>query len=201
MSSFNLLKKKFDIDTQVISASEEARFTAKGAMPANSNESLLMDLGGASTELIHFKDNEIKSFRSFKIGAVNIDPSFSWSGVEDFVKGTAYSERIVLVGGTAATVGASYLKQRSFNSLPINVLELSVHDFITFHETISKLEDGELLKEYPLMESRINSIRNGIKRTLGILGKISPEVVSFSTKGVRHGALFNLVENVETTDL
>ncbi len=197
---FQFIKKKFDIETQIISAKEEARFTAKGAMPANSDESLLMDLGGASTEIIHFRDNEIKSFHSFKIGAVNIDPLFSWSKVEDFVKGIAYSERIVLVGGTAATVGASYLRQGFFNSLPINVLELSLQEFFRFHEKISTLGDEELLKEYPLMESRINSIRGGVKRILEILAKISPEIISFSTKGVRHGALFNLIENIETAE-
>ena len=70
--SFGIINEKFSILTKVISAKNEATYSALGAVPRDTNETLLLDLGGASTEIIHCKMHKIIDYKSFKIGAVNV---------------------------------------------------------------------------------------------------------------------------------
>lgn len=67
------------IDIEVISGVEEARLIHLGvlqALPLSDTRSLLIDIGGGSTEVIIFDHTEELFVRSFKIGAVRLSNRF-----------------------------------------------------------------------------------------------------------------------------
>ena len=67
------------IDIEVISGVEEARLIHLGvlqALPLSDKRSLLIDIGGGSTEVVVFDHTEELFVRSFKIGAVRLSNRF-----------------------------------------------------------------------------------------------------------------------------
>jgi len=71
------------IDIEVISGVEEARLIHLGvlqALPLSDKRSLLIDIGGGSTEVVVFDHTEELFVRSFKIGAVRLSNRFFPSG-------------------------------------------------------------------------------------------------------------------------
>jgi exopolyphosphatase/guanosine-5'-triphosphate,3'-diphosphate pyrophosphatase len=71
------------IDIEVISGVEEARLIHLGvlqALPLSDKRSLLIDIGGGSTEVVIFDHTEELFVRSFKIGAVRLSNRFFPNG-------------------------------------------------------------------------------------------------------------------------
>jgi exopolyphosphatase / guanosine-5'-triphosphate,3'-diphosphate pyrophosphatase len=188
------IKKDFSIETKIISAEDEALFSMMGVVPNDVEETLVLDLGGASTELIYVRNGKIVTFKSFKIGAVNISKDFTLAGFEQFSKSIGFNQHIILVGGTAATIAASYLGSKAFDAEAVNNLIIELSSFQTFANGISAIPESEIKKKYPLTKKRIASIKNGVGITLDILNIIQPKTIRFSSNGVRQGALLELID-------
>ena len=75
-SFYSEIKNKFGINTYVISADTEAHLSVLGVLPSNLSDAVILDLGGASSELIYVSDKKIKVFESFKVGAVSMAKDF-----------------------------------------------------------------------------------------------------------------------------
>ncbi len=69
----NEIKVKTDFDVEVISGGVEATLGYYGALQELSiSDGILIDIGGASTELVTFKDNEILTSHSFSVGSLSL---------------------------------------------------------------------------------------------------------------------------------
>lgn len=190
---FNRIENEFSITTKIISPEEEASFSIAGVIDSDSVETLVMDLGGASTEIIYVKDGKISQFESFKIGSVNLgDPLFE-NKIELFIQKIGFKEKVILAGGTAATVAASILGFKEFNPIAVNKLIVNLDEIIEFNRRIQSLQPDQIIDQYPWMKSRINSIQMGLSRMVGMLEIIQPINILFSAGGVRQGALINFI--------
>jgi exopolyphosphatase / guanosine-5'-triphosphate,3'-diphosphate pyrophosphatase len=75
----NYIRKEIDIDIQIISGEEEARFIQLGVMqavPAFSGKGLIMDIGGGSVEFIIANQEKVFWAKSFPIGVQVLFSSF-----------------------------------------------------------------------------------------------------------------------------
>ena len=69
----DLVREQLDMDIRVFSGEEEALFSFKGAINnLEVDEGLLMDMGGASTELVWYKDRRIHRWVSLNFGSVTL---------------------------------------------------------------------------------------------------------------------------------
>ncbi len=69
----NEIKEQTDFDVEVISGAVEATLGYYGALQELSiSDGILIDIGGASTELVTFKDNEILTSHSFSVGSLSL---------------------------------------------------------------------------------------------------------------------------------
>ncbi len=69
----NIIKINTDFDVEVISGAVEATLGYYGALQELSiSNGILIDIGGASTELVTFKDNEILTSHSFSVGSLSL---------------------------------------------------------------------------------------------------------------------------------
>lgn len=64
------IKEKTDIEIKVITGIEEGNITFEGTSKEFSDDILLMDIGGGSTEFIFGRGNNISYVKSFELGAV-----------------------------------------------------------------------------------------------------------------------------------
>ncbi len=132
------IKKEVGIEIQVISGQKEAELIYQGVSSAYEFEqdSLIMDIGGGSTEFIHANSNGIVKSKSFEIGVSRI---FQMFNPQD-----PYSE------ADCKNV-ITYLEESTepfFENLDINVLFGSSGSFETFYElvTFSKFPHNEYVE-------------------------------------------------------
>jgi len=192
-SFYSHIENSFEINTKIISPEVEAEFSIIGVVGSKKEELILIDLGGASTEIIYINKGEIQLFKSFKVGAVNVGDAGYKEKISEYVKNIAFSKKVVLVGGTAACAGALLDGGQVFNSDNINKLMVTREEFQQFFSLISSFSHEELKEKYPLVTKRINSFQTGVSRICEIVNMMNVSEISFSTNGVRQGALVNLI--------
>ena len=190
---YKKINRDFSLKAKIISAEQESKLSVLGAVSKNVQETLLMDMGGASTEISHYKLGRIINFQSFKIGAVCKSDNFSNKDLKKFVEQLDFNATVLLVGGTASTMAMAMIGGSEFAPESINKYSTHLEEINIFKEKIISMSDSVLLESFPILESRLDSIRCGVLSTHEILELINPTTIYFSTKGLRHGALLEFI--------
>lgn len=188
-SFYSVVNNKFGIKTNIISADTEAQLSVLGVLPSNLSNAVILDLGGASSELIYVSDKKINLFESFKVGAVSMAKDFNFDMVKKFVHGTVSGNEIILVGGTAAMLGWCLSESDNFDEDKILELNITLSEIESFYHSIKNLSKVSLVKKYPLLQKRQDSFQNGVFVLKKIIEAVALDQIRFSTNGVRQGAL------------
>lgn len=202
-----ILKEKTDFNITLMSGDEEAIYDYFGALQnLNMNTGLMIDIGGGSTELVFFKDNDIKLTHSLPIGSLNLYNKFVddiiptkseiqkiQNEVKNKLKDVDTSEinkdefnTIYAVGGTARAVAKVINrkkkrtnKQDIYTSEQLNkLLQKSIND--------TKKMTNNILKTCP---DRIHTITTGLVALNTITETYSGKDIITSNYGVREGYL------------
>lgn len=136
-----MLKKSSDTDLIILSGNTEAFCGFTGAMGQlqDSSDSILVDIGGGSTEVIKSIPGGSVIGKSFDCGCVRLSELFGndYSAAEAFVKKNIIvspCKKIVLIGGTASTLAMLYKRLTEYD-------ESAIHMSIIPNEYIYKLKD------------------------------------------------------------
>lgn len=197
---FTKVKEELGLSVTKISGEGEAYYTALGVskgVQTKSNSLIIMDIGGASTELIKIglEDFSIEKSISLPIGSVRAtdwmqDGVFESELDKIFSKNdlTIYeSELLVCVAGTMTTISAILLKQEVFNEEQIHDHEFSYNELGRLLETMRTMNSNEILNEYPICGKRATSIFGGGVVAKEIVKKLKAQKIKISTYGLRYG--------------
>ena len=202
-SFFENIKNDLGFSTHIITASGEAFYTglgiASGYLSNDGKEKVILDIGGASTEIIKVKTNPftILSSVSLPIGSVRATDWLKSNSFESKL-GAIFNEKkienykteeIICVAGTMTSLGAMLKGIKTYRDKLIDGYEF---DFIKFEKFISKLnkmQPFQILKEFPIIGKRFETITGG-----GIVGmevgqRLGVKKVIISTRGLRYGTL------------
>ena len=200
----NRLTHDLDCPVVILSAADEARLSVLGAVgPLRKNQtSLIIDLGGGSTELVVYRGKDRLAFVSLPDGAVSLTEKFDSSGpvarteipsLEQKVK--PYSRRltiikpflktgVTLVGGTSSAL--AFLKDNEFHRLERGVV-LTADDLTLFVNLLAELDLPCRRKLLKLDKKRSEIIFAGAL-WLGCLFKIlGLKKARACPRGLRHG--------------
>lgn len=196
---------RFNIKVDIISGDEEARLCSLGAsslFPSDFGPITMADIGGMSTEVIVFERSMDKidhSFmESFPIGVVK--GTELGTELNDYLE-DLFSEKVdkvknnqlLLTAGSMTALASVLVGDQEIEPEKINGLLLTP-EFITEKiKTLIPLGKEKIVKTYPQLASRKDSIVSGMKILLFLLYKIQPEEVIFSTYGLRHGVLLDSI--------
>ncbi len=205
------IKKQTGFDVDVISGREEAVFDYYGATQTiDMHDGLLVDIGGGSTELVFYKDNEIITTESLPIGSLNAYTTFvsdllptpeERKAIEKAV--TAQLDAIPLpcktiptsiICGVGGTVRASCRLNHTINGKNSAGAEYSCRDLqkmIDLAETNRKTAISQILKVAP---ERIHTLVPGMIILQTIAGYYAGNKVIVSRSGVRDGYLYHKLE-------
>ena len=185
--------KETGITLEVISGKEEAElvYLTFQLMHNIKTNYLLVDVGGGSTEITLFQDNQIHAAKSFQIGSVRmlknkVKPE-EWDKMRDWI----------------ATEIAPYNPQRIFGSGgTINsvhkVLENSSKDPVTIHQldslvkTLEDLSLEERLLRFPIKEDRADVIVPAMQIYTFVLNSLNLTEVFVPKMGLSDGVLLDL---------
>lgn len=200
------------VPIQVLSQKEEALFAYLGATYAISNKdehsNLVVDLGGASTELVLGQKEKIVQWKSLPLGAVKItdeynlrDPKSSASldlifqkVKEEYQKGIfALNQEMaveaIFIGGTITTLASIDLSLEKYQEELVDGHQFSFERIKEMLYFLGEKDTSERFTIKGMERGREDVIVGGIIGILAIMDIYGLPGIKVSTKGPRHGAI------------
>jgi exopolyphosphatase/guanosine-5'-triphosphate,3'-diphosphate pyrophosphatase len=196
------IKKELGFKINLINAEGEAFFCAKGVNLGDETlfeDSVIIDLGGASTELILFatKPYTFKKYISLPIGSVratdwieagtfdeNIKSVFDNFDIHNFI-----SDEVIGVAGTVTSLAAMMLELDEYSDKEVMGKIFGAHFLQEFVKNLEKMTPDEILKKYPVAGKRSSTIVGGSKVILELCQRLKVEKLFISTYGLRFGTI------------
>lgn len=199
---FAKIKNELGFTVQIISGDQEAYFTALGVVSgieSMENNLVVMDIGGASTELIRIKKTPFKiiSSVSLPVGSVR---GTDWkrqnqfdSKMKDILTPDLEdyrAETMICVAGSMTSLATMLLGKIEFKDREIDGITIDIKKFKNFKISIEDQTSDELLKKFPFLGKRAPMVSAGAEVALMILEKLKVKKLQISTRGLRYGVVF-----------
>ena len=200
---YEKVKSEIGLNVQIINSLGEAYYTAFGVFhtaETTQNDVTIMDIGGASTELISVKKNPfcIHNSLSLPVGSVRatdwIESGCLKSNLEklDFKEINKFkTKNLICVAGSMTSLGAMFKELEKYDDESVNGAQIDFSSFESFVSKISGLSGKEILKKYPFLGKRAKSIAGGALVSLEIAKKLDVSTLEVSTSGLRYGTILS----------
>lgn len=211
------MAEKYKIPVEIISGSQEAQISFSGATSGFKNPNkatLVIDIGGGSTELILGIDQKITWAQSVNVGTVklrertitsypvsvaeqaNLESSVDKEFTEPVQKLLQHIPKnselqIVAVAGTPTEI-ARLENHGHFVVDKIDGLELDTQKLSNWKEKLSSRAIPQILSELGVTAGREDLLLPGIQILMTLLKKLSRSHLQVSTRGVRFGVALEL---------
>jgi len=215
------VKKATGIDIEVISGAEEGRLIYLGAihaLPVENLKTLVIDIGGGSTETAIGYQGEIKYVHSEKIGAIRLTEGYFKNGIaspenvaacREFIKGvwsptmkrlieTGF-ETVVGTSGTILNLAIMALSEKK-EILPeeVNGLNVSRDDMLKIIEKVISIQTPEERKMLPgIDEYRADIIVGGALIIEHAIKSLNIQNILISSYALREGIVYNTIQKNE----
>ncbi len=201
---FEKIEKELGVTVTIITSEAEAYFSTKGILfdtKFDSEVITIMDIGGASTELIkvNTKNYQILESISMPIGAVR---STQWLEDGLFVQNLQkvfldfrneidkfHSKALFCVAGTVTSLGNMHLQRKEFIEDDVHGLVLKSEDIDNLFKKFSDTTPDVFLEQFPFLQKRSQSIRGGLHLVYHIAHRLLVKELTISTYGLRFGTL------------
>ena len=201
---YKRVKNEAGIGVCIISSEAEAYYSTIGILAdkkITDKNIVIMDIGGASTEIIKVECREkyIESSFSMPVGAVRMN---NWrenetqdvklheiyKNFEDQIK-SVQCDKLYCVAGTMTSVGNMYLGNAHFMESDVNGLELLVADVDKMLLDYGDYGADDFLKKYPFLGKRSQTIKSGLHLATKVFEWLNVSSLYVSTYGLRYGTL------------
>ena len=172
----NKIKDTTGLEVDVISGEREAEIGLIGALGLNGTGGII-DVGGASTEVVYAKDGKIVYKYSLNEGAVRIFDKFGRNRdkIEGYLSqkikeyGEIYSGEYKIIGGTATALASVFLGLKEYDASKTDGVYISVNKLAETVDELYSLTDEQILQKYCISKARAEIIRGGASIFLSIL--------------------------------
>ena len=201
---FQKIEDELKVHINIITSEAEAYFSTKGILFDSKFDSeviTLMDIGGASTELIkvNTKTFQILETISMPIGAVR---STQWLQDDLFVQNLQkvfldfrtsidkfQTKDLFCVAGTVTSLGNMHLQRKEFVEDDVHGLVMKVEDVDNLFKKFSNTPPEQFLEQFPFLQKRSQSIRGGLHLVYHLAHRLLVKEITISTYGLRFGTL------------
>ncbi len=195
------IKNELGFTVKLISSEGEAYYTAKGVASGIGyceSELVIMDIGGASTELIRIQLNpfEISSTISLPVGSVR---ATDWRNEGSFDEKITHlldqnfsnysTSSLVCVAGSMTSLAAMFIRLDVYDDKKIDGLFIDYLDFKKFSEGLQGIASEKLIEEFPHLGKRAPMVAAGARVAQLIGEKLNIKNMKISTRGLRYGTL------------
>jgi exopolyphosphatase / guanosine-5'-triphosphate,3'-diphosphate pyrophosphatase len=201
---FEKIEKDLGLKIQILTSEGEAYYSTKGILFNSkfpSDVIVIMDIGGASTELIkvNTKTFQILETISMPMGAVR---ATQWLDDELFVQNLQkvfldfrndldkfQTQKLFCVAGTVTSLGNMFLERTEFVEDDVHGLVIKAEDIDQMFKKFSHTDVDVFLEKFPFLQKRAKSIRGGLHLVYHIVHRLLVKELSISTYGLRFGTL------------
>jgi exopolyphosphatase/guanosine-5'-triphosphate,3'-diphosphate pyrophosphatase len=204
---FETIKKTLNMNVVVIDAQTEALYSCLGAKVGLSEEQakkfkscIVLDIGGASSEITHVQFHPFKILKSISLpcGSVIVsdwilektfDHNFSQL-FSSFDFSPFKNLPVLAIAGTVTTIAAVNLGLTKFDSQKVNGQTVTLGEVEQLLILAKELKPDEMLKKFPIIGKRIESILGGVLILKEIIKQLNQDEFVVSTYGLRFGSLY-----------
>jgi exopolyphosphatase/guanosine-5'-triphosphate,3'-diphosphate pyrophosphatase len=199
---FLKIEEEIGFKVQIISPDQEAYFTALGVVSgANTSEKnlVIMDIGGASTELIKIQQTPFKIIQSISLPVGSVRAT-DWKNANQFdkkmqeiltSKTSEYkTQNMICVAGSMTSLATMFLGITEFNDKKIDGLIITIEKFREFRNSIQNKNAEELLSKFPFLGKRAPMVSAGAEVALMLLENLDVKNLQVSTRGLRYGVVY-----------
>lgn len=208
-------KETMGFDLTVISGDQEAVYDFKGVMNSLPvNDALILDTGGASTEMILVKSGKMVQRISVPIGAVNITEAHlekdlvsakslfnALTATNKYFHDIAWLANVVnlpiiAIGGSNRTLAKIMRHRRNQLDLPVHGYQMTKDEVDDIFAELLGDTKAERIEIRGLSKARGDIIIGGVLPIVTLLTIIDSNKVIFSQSGIREGVLFATIEEL-----
>jgi len=208
----DLVKEKVGWEIQLLSGSEEAETTYRGALSVLHDRmdkaNLVMDIGGGSTELAFGVGYQLQNAVSVDMGSVRFTERYFEnnppnnkqidrlrSEIQHLLKDQIKPKKefdLIGVAGTVTSIAAIELGLQEYNVHRLNGFQLKRSSVEKFLHEFSSMRWQEIEEKYPLfLKGRGEVILAGILIMVEVMKWAGKDLLLVSTGGIRHGILID----------
>ncbi len=203
---YSKIKSLFGFNVKIISGEGEAYYSSMGVLldrNIREKEITIMDIGGASTEIIKVDviNKRILNSFSMPIGVVRIT-NWRSRGIdreeinkvfevfEDRINDLKTSQ-LFCVAGTMTSVGNIYKNNTDFVEAEIQGLQFPIGELKNMYDKYHSWTPELFLSHFPFLGKRSQTISAGFELAISVMDKLNVESIYISTYGLRYGTLFS----------
>ena len=200
------IKRKYDFEVEVLSGHEEGITTSIGVLNfmENTENFLIIDIGGRSTEFIYEFEKKIiskslnlgvvtlseKYFSNLPIGQelideakINIETELSQLDIKD-------KKNVIGVSGTVLSLASIFLNQQNFNEEELHEIKIDIDNIQAINKRILKMTEAEIITKFRGIDpKRASTITSGIFLLEIILSHYSNSPIIISKNDILEGLI------------
>ena len=200
------IRNKYDFEVEVLSGHEEGITTSFGVLHfmQNTENFLIIDIGGRSTEFIYEFENKIIS-KSLNLGVVTLSEKY-FSNLPisqeliDEAKLKIETElsqldikdkkNVIGVSGTALSLASIFLDQKNFNEEELHEIKIDIDNVQEINKRILKMSEAEIITKFRGIDpKRASTITSGIFLLEIILSHYSNSPIIISKNDILEGLI------------
>lgn len=210
-----LVKDKLGFELEVLTGEQEAHYDYLGVVNTlHLNNALILDTGGASSELILVVDQESRHEVSVPFGAVNLSEIYlerdvisaptlfkAFTAVDERLNSIAWLRKaheypLVVLGGSNRTLGKISRRQKHIQDTPLHGYRITSEEAFEIYGDILSKDLDERRKIPGLAKERGDIIVGGLMPLMALLRYIDANKITFSQAGIREGILFEKIKEI-----
>lgn len=203
------ITERTGIAIRVISGIEEAEYDFIGATYGLKEQSgLLIDIGGASTEVVYFSDGQIVTKTSLLMGSLSLHSKYSAGLLPTAAEIKAMQDEIADILDTAVELdsvseahvcgiggtfkGASALYNLTYGQPKENALldAAKLPELIKRYQAGKELSEEELIIFFKACADRLHTIVPGMLIADALAKRFGSKTITYSDSGVREGYIY-----------
>ena len=200
------IRRKYDFEVEVLSGHEEGITTSIGVLHfmETTENFLIIDIGGRSTEFIYEFENKIIS-KSLNLGVVTLSEKY-FSNLPisqeliDEAKLKIETElsqldikdkkNVIGVSGTALSLASIFLDQKNFNEEELHEIKIDIDNVQEINKRILKMTEAEIITKFRGIDpKRASTITSGIFLLEIILSHYSNSPIIISKNDILEGLI------------
>ncbi len=200
------IKRKYDFEVEVLSGHEEGITTSIGVLHfmENTENFLIIDIGGRSTEFIYEFENKIIS-KSLNLGVVTLSEKY-FSNLPisqeliDEAKLKIETElsqldikdkkNVIGVSGTALSLASIFLDQKNFNEEELHEITIDIDNVKEINNRLLKMSEAEIITKFRGIDpKRAATITSGVFLLEIILSHYSNSPIIISKNDILEGLI------------
>ena len=197
------VKQETGIEIRIISGDEEASVIYENHVAENLDKEhsyLYIDVGGGSTELTFFSENQLVFKQSFNVGTIrllkNQVEEKHWDEIKNYIREKIKGYKQIVAIGTGGNINKvfSMSKKKDGKPLPLELLK-------DYYKELSSFSLYERMRTYNLREDRADVILPALQIYINVMRWATIEEIFVPKIGLADGLLHTLYEEVKMKEI